>query len=142
LTLRNTFLHRININNNDKHTPTQSRNPHSEFEALIARSGLAHVMRVTNLLGKAHCALAKERWADGRRVDLRQHAAGCAKRGVPLLVMRGHDFDLLAAVELLRPELVRVGVVRELPQKGASGSDGGGVGSGSEEEEEDLQQRR
>lgn len=70
-------------------------------------------MRVTNLYRKAQCALAKERWEDGRRVDLRQHMAGAAKRGLPFLLVAGHRMELLPLLGLLRPLLIKRGVVRE-----------------------------
>jgi hypothetical protein len=112
------------------------------------------VLRVTNLARKAHCLLAKERWADGRRVDTRQHAAGAARRGLPFLVLRSHRLDLAEILWLLRPVLVAKGLVREPPGRQRGGGGGGeraggfaawrapplegGWGEGEEEEEEEA----
>lgn len=70
------------------------------------------MLRVTNLIRKAHCALAKARWEGGRRVDVRQHAAGAAKRGLPFLLIEGHRLELLDIIRLLRPVLIAKGIVR------------------------------
>ncbi|KAI8474335.1 MAG: hypothetical protein J3K34DRAFT_518285 [Monoraphidium minutum] len=104
-----------------------------DLEALITSSRLDHVLRVTNLMRKAHCALAKERWADGRRVDVRQHMQGAAKRGLPLLVLRGHRLEVGPVLGALRPLLIRKGLVRarRRERRGGGGcGEGGGEGEG------------
>jgi hypothetical protein len=123
--------------------PPQHHPLPSDLEELIEASGLVHVLRVTNLIRKAHCLLAKERWEDGRRVDTRQHAQGAAARRLPFLLLRGHRLELLEIVALLRPVLVAKGLVREprarrraaAARRGAEGS-GGGWGEGDSEEGE------
>ncbi|KIZ02250.1 hypothetical protein MNEG_5711 [Monoraphidium neglectum] len=74
----------------------------SDLEDLLASSGLSHVMRVTNLIRKAHCVLAKERWENGRRVRLEQHMQGAARRGLPFLLLKGHRMELPALLALGR----------------------------------------
>ncbi|WIA22341.1 hypothetical protein OEZ85_004655 [Tetradesmus obliquus] len=58
---------------------------YSDMEALIDQSGLSHVLRLTNLIRKAQCVLAKPRWDSGRAVNLQQHRAAAAKAGVPFV---------------------------------------------------------
>jgi hypothetical protein len=101
-------------------------------------------MRVTNLIRKAHCALAQERWSNGRRVDLRQHMAGAEKRGVPFLLLKGHRLELLPLLEAVRPLLVRRGIVRERTGArraarlmGGGGDVDGGLRGGSDGELEE-----
>jgi hypothetical protein len=87
----------------------------SELEALIEQSGLSHVLRVTNLIRKAHCVLAKPRWENGRAVNLQQHRAAAEKARVPFLTVQ--RLDVLLLVEAVRPLLLRKRVVVELRQQ-------------------------
>jgi hypothetical protein len=80
------------------------------LEELIRAEGLGHVMRVTNLIRKAHCVLAKARWETGRPVNLQEHRAAAAKRGLPFLLIR--KLDVLEIVQELRPLLIKKGIVK------------------------------
>ena len=123
---------------------------------MIAAAGLGHVLRVTNLIRKAHCALAKARWESGKRVDVRAHAAGAARRGLPFLLVEGHRLELLDVVARLRPVLLMKGVLRETRAEAAwrrrqrrraeqaeegaqegEGEQGGGAGGGDEWDEDE-----
>jgi hypothetical protein len=97
------------------------------LEDLLASSGLSHVMRVTNLIRKAHCVLAKERWENGRRVRLEQHMQGAARRGLPFLLLKGHRMELPALLALVRPLLIRKGIVQGRAGAGAGGAVGAGA---------------
>jgi len=119
-------------------SPPPNKTNHSALEDLIASAGLVEVMRVTNLIRKAHCVLAKERWENGKRVDIRQHTAGAAKRGLPFLLIRGHRLELLQVLQLLRPMLIKRTIVRERPgvlrARAVSGAVGGDeIDAGAEE---------
>jgi hypothetical protein len=81
-----------------------------------APAGLGHVMRLTNLMRKAHCIVAKERRDTGKRVNLNEHIAAARNANIPFLLI-----DRLEAQELvvlLRPLLIRKRIVVERPQKG------------------------
>jgi hypothetical protein len=85
----------------------------SDLDALLITHRLDHVMRVTNLIRKAHCVLAKPAWDNGKRVQLQEHRAAARKRRVPfLLVQRLQVEELLVVV---RPLLLAKGIVRRLP---------------------------
>jgi hypothetical protein len=47
----------------------------------LAKAGLAHVMRLTNLMRKAHCILAKAKRDNGRPVNLQEHRAAARNAG-------------------------------------------------------------
>lgn len=82
---------------------------YSEMEALIEQSGLNHVMRMTNLVRKCHCVLAKAKWDTGRGVNLKQHQAAARNMQVPFLLIQ--RLDVLELLQLLRPLLVKKGIV-------------------------------
>jgi hypothetical protein len=77
------------------------------------------VLRVTNLIRKAHCVLAKPRWENGRTVNLSQHRAAAEKARVPFLTVQRLDAVLL--VEAVRPVLVRKRIVIDGQQQQQQG---------------------
>lgn len=82
--------------------------------AAIVVTGLGHVMRLTNLMRKAHCIIAKERRDNGKRVNLSEHLAAARNANIPFLLIDRLEPQLLVA--LLRPLLLRKRIVVEHPQ--------------------------
>jgi hypothetical protein len=70
-------------------------------------------MRVTNLIRKAHCVLAKPAWDNGKRVHLQQHRAAARKRRVPFLLVPKLQVEELLVV--VRPLLLARGIVWRQP---------------------------
>eukprot|EP00775_Hariotina_reticulata_P001172 gene1172-1510_t len=93
---------------------------YSEMEALIENSGLSHVMRMTNLVRKCHCILAKSKWDTGRNVNLKQHKAAARNMQVPFLLIG--RLDVLELLQLVRPLLVKKGIVADAVGVGVNGS--------------------
>lgn len=83
---------------------------YSAMEDMIADNRLGHVMRLTNLIRKAHCVLCKPTWDDGRKIHLREHQVAAEKRGVPFLLI--DSLSAVAVVEVLRPLLIKRKIVR------------------------------
>lgn len=81
---------------------------------LLLDAGLGHVMRLTNLMRKAHCVVAKERRDTGKRVNLAEHIAGARNANIPFLLIERLEPEQL--VHLLRPLLIRKRIVIEPPQ--------------------------
>ncbi|KAF8057658.1 hypothetical protein HT031_006007 [Scenedesmus sp. PABB004] len=97
------------------------------MDALIADAGLGHVVRLTNLMRKAGCVLAKAAWDNGRAVSLAQHRAAAANARVPFLLIERLEPEALVAA--LRPALVAKGIVVERGSAARAprgGNDGGG----------------
>ncbi len=44
---------------------------YAELEAAIESWGLGHVLRLTNLMRKAACVIARPAWDNGRRVNVK-----------------------------------------------------------------------
>lgn len=72
-------------------------------------------MRLTDLVRKAHCIVAKERRDTGKRVNLAEHVAAARNAGIPFLLIERLDAQELVGV--LRPLLVRKRIVVEPPQR-------------------------
>lgn len=72
-------------------------------------------MRLTDLVRKAHCIVAKERRDTGKRVNLAEHVAAARNASIPFLLIERLDAQEL--VGLLRPLLVRKRIVVEPPQR-------------------------
>lgn len=81
----------------------------------VVPAGLGHVMRLTNLMRKAHCIVAKERRDTGKRVNLTEHIAAARNANIPFLLVDRLEAQELVA--LLRPLLIRKRIVVEHPQK-------------------------
>eukprot|EP00877_Chromochloris_zofingiensis_P013314 jgi/Chrzof1/8236/Cz03g02160.t1 len=79
---------------------------YSAMEDMIADNRLGHVMRLTNLIRKAHCVLCKPTWDDGRKIHLREHQVAAEKRGVPFLLI-----DSLSAVAVVEQSVRQRSVV-------------------------------
>lgn len=77
-------------------------------------------MRLTNLIRKAHCIVAKERRDTGKRVNLAEHAAAARNANIPFLLIDRLEPGQLVA--LVRPLLVRKKIVVEHPQRRRRGS--------------------
>jgi hypothetical protein len=78
-------------------------------------AGLGHVVRLTNLMRKAHCIVAKERRDNGKRVNLAEHIAAARNANIPFLLIDHLEPEQLVA--LLRPLLIRKRIVVEHPQR-------------------------
>ena len=98
------------------------------------------MLRLTNLIRKAHCIVAKERRHNSKRVNLAEHIAAAKNANIPFLLIERLEPAQLVA--LLRPVLLRKRIVVEHPQRvreevhdAAGGADGpveaggGGVSS-------------
>ncbi len=88
---------------------------YADMEDLIQQSDLGHILRLTNLIRKANCVLAKPSW-DGnskRRVNLAEHQAAARKAKVPFLLIE--RMDVLQLVAAVRPLLVQKRIVVEGP---------------------------
>lgn len=72
-------------------------------------------MRLTNLMRKAHCIVAKERRDNGKRVNLSEHQAAARNARIPFLLLERLEPDQLVA--LLRPVLIQKRIVVEHPQR-------------------------
>jgi hypothetical protein len=72
-------------------------------------------MRLTNLMRKAHCVVAKERRDTGKKVNLNEHIAAARNANIPFLLIDRLEAQNL--VGLLRPLLIRKRIVVERPQK-------------------------
>jgi len=83
--------------------------------AAAVLSGLGHVMRLTNLMRKAHCIVAKERRDNGKPVNLSEHQAAARNARIPFLLLERLEPDQLVA--LLRPVLIQKRIVIEHPQR-------------------------
>lgn len=92
----------------------------SDMAALIHNAGLGHVLRLTNLMRKASCVLARRRWDSGRPVNLLQHMAAARKARVPFLLLQ--QLDATELVALLRPLLLRKRIIVEPGQRRRSRS--------------------
>lgn len=112
------------------------------MEALIDQSGLSHVLRLTNLIRKAQCVLAKPRWDSGRAVNLQQHRAAAAKAGVPFVTVQ--RLDALLLVEALRPVLLCKRILLEGQQQQLQQHEcqQQGEGQGQQQGQEQRQQQR
>jgi hypothetical protein len=107
---------------------------------LIEQSGLSHVLRVTNLIRKAHCVLAKPRWENGRAVNLQQHRAAAEKARVPFLTVQ--RLDVLLLVEAVRPLLLRKRIVVVDPRQQQQQQQQLGQQQGNQVEQQQQQQQR
>jgi hypothetical protein len=85
-------------------------------------------MRLTNLMRKAHCIVAKERRDTGKRVNLSEHVAAARNANIPFLLIERLDAQEL--VGLLRPLLLRKRIVVEAPQKAHKKQQQGGGEAG------------
>lgn len=88
---------------------------YADMEAMIDQAGLGHVMRLTNLMRKAHCIVAKERRDNGKPVNLSEHQAAARNARIPFLLLERLEPDQLVA--LLRPVLIQKRIVIEHPQR-------------------------
>lgn len=72
-------------------------------------------MRLTNLMRKAHCIVAKERRDTGKRINLSEHMAAARNANIPFLLIERLEAEEL--VGILRPLLIRKRIVVEHPQR-------------------------
>lgn len=84
---------------------------YSDAVSLIESAGLDHVLRMTNLIRKANCVVACPRWTNGRRVNLQEHRAAAATRGVPFYVLE--RLELLPLLAALRPTFMQRRILAE-----------------------------
>jgi hypothetical protein len=66
-------------------------------------------MRLTNLVRKAHCVVAKAKRDNGKPVNLREHKAAARNAGIPFLLLP--RLEPVALVGLLRPLLLQKRIV-------------------------------